>query len=88
MEDLNPDLFDEDFGDDLEDFDLDEDDLDDLQDLLAEDLGEPEDLAQKPNTNIYGPPLLSRGPYCLSITYLSCSCNYHNRNHQMFPLVL
>jgi hypothetical protein len=45
MEDLNPDLFDEEFEDDLEDFDFDEDDLDDLDDLLVEDLGEPEDLA-------------------------------------------
>lgn len=45
MEDLNPDLFDEDFEDDLEDFDFDEEDLDDLDDLLVEDLGEPEDLA-------------------------------------------
>ena len=45
MEDLDPDLFDEDFGDDLEDFDFDEEDLEDLDDLLVEDLGEPEDLA-------------------------------------------
>jgi hypothetical protein len=38
VEDINPDLFDEDFEDGFEDFDFDEDDLDDLDDLLAEDL--------------------------------------------------
>lgn len=36
-EDINPDLFDEDFEDAFEDFDLDEEDLEDLEDLLAED---------------------------------------------------
>jgi len=36
-EDINPDLFDEDFEDSFEDFDLDEEDLDDLEDLLVDD---------------------------------------------------
>jgi hypothetical protein len=45
MENLDPDLFDEDFEDDLEDFDFDEEDLEDIDDLLAEDLDAPEDLA-------------------------------------------
>lgn len=38
FEELDPDLFDEDFDDeDLEDFDLDEEDLEDLEDLVVED---------------------------------------------------
>jgi len=44
-EDINPDLFDEDFEDGLEDFDFDEEELDDLENLLVEDEEDLEDLA-------------------------------------------
>ena len=38
MENLNPDLFDEEFDDEeFEDLDLDEEDIDELEDLLLED---------------------------------------------------
>ena len=36
-DEINPDLFDEDFEDGFEDFDFDEEDLDDLEDLLVDD---------------------------------------------------
>jgi hypothetical protein len=37
MEDLNPDLFDEEFEDEFDELDLDEDDLDDIEDMFLED---------------------------------------------------
>lgn len=45
MEDINPDLFDEDFEDSFEDFDLDEEELDDLEELLVEGEEDLDDLA-------------------------------------------
>ena len=39
-QEINPDLFEEDFEDGFEDFDFDEDDLDDLDDLLLEETEE------------------------------------------------
>jgi len=37
MEDLNPDLFDEDFEDEFDELDLDEDDLEDIEGMFLED---------------------------------------------------
>ena len=64
MEDLNADLFDEDFEDDLEDLELDEEDLDDLQEVLLDDLENDEIDSQRiANTNIW-PPVVRRGAKC------------------------
>lgn len=69
MEDLNEDLFDEDFEDDLEDLELDEEDLDDLQEVLLDDLENDEIDSQKiANTNIW-PPVVRRGAICF-VSYL------------------
>ena len=75
MEDLNPDLFDEDFEDDLEDLELDEDELDELEDIVLEDLQDDEIDSQKSaNTNIW-PPVVRRGAN-LFILYYSSQCSH------------
>ena len=67
MEDLNPDLFDEDFEDEFEDIidELEEDDIDDLEDLLLDD---EIDSQKNANTNIW-PPVVRRGAICF-VSYL------------------
>ena len=63
-EDINPDLFDEDFEDAFEDFDLDEEDLEDLEDLLAEDCDCDEEgcicQASRQHKHLW-PPAIKRG---------------------------
>ena len=79
MEDLNADLFDEDFEDDLEDLELDEEELDELQEVLLDDLENDEiDSQEIANTNIW-PPVVRRGANLFYIL-IACKYSYRNRN--------